>query len=92
MSYGNTKTIFTKMCYDVPYVAPYVVLWNMLGNIPRALRTHLQVKEHHENLLRIWWNRFGNMNIEKNQNQESNLELSPKLKPIIDPNQNYKSL
>jgi hypothetical protein len=44
MSYGNTKTTFTKMCCDVPYIVPYVVLWNMLGDIPRALRTHLEVK------------------------------------------------
>jgi len=44
MSYGNTKMVFTKMCCDVLYVAAYVVFWNMLGNIPRALRTHLEVK------------------------------------------------
>jgi len=44
MSNGNTKMAFTKMCCDVPYVAPYFVFGNMLRNIPRALRTHLEVK------------------------------------------------
>jgi hypothetical protein len=44
MSYGNTKMVFTKMWCDDPYVVPYVVFWNMLGNIPRVLRTHLEVK------------------------------------------------
>ncbi len=68
------------MCCDVPYVAPYVVFWNMLGNIPKALKTHLEVKEHHENLFKIWWNCFGNMNIEKNQNQETKFGIIPKTK------------
>jgi len=33
-----------------------------------------------ENLLRIWWKRFGNMNIEKNQNQEIKFRIAPKTK------------
>jgi hypothetical protein len=50
---------FTIMCCDVPYVVPYVVFGNMLGNIFKDLKTHLEVQrtpqEPFENSVKMFW-------------------------------------
>jgi hypothetical protein len=47
------------MCCDVPYVVSYVVFGNMLGNIFKDLKTHLEVQgtpqEPFENLVKMFW-------------------------------------